>query len=222
MDHGCKTRPGGDVRFVYKCRYYRQQQEEKKRTAVSCTAVENSAECLPLKQCRLRLWRVIRLRGWIYIVELAGLVESQHISDLSELRIAMHPDLIHLMGCPRTSILFGHGLGSRMWIPVCVPVYSGPHFPEFRYSAKFPGSGGTHVGIKSFQGKINLLRNSGSGIPDPEFRREGPVTSATIPYRTTILLQFAHTIQCCLWCLVRHHHHLHQQPPYAAHDIPSQ
>jgi hypothetical protein len=33
---------------------------------------------------------------------------------------------------------------------------------------------GTNVGINTFQGKINLLRNSGSGIPDPEFRREGP------------------------------------------------
>ena len=43
-------------------------------------------------------------------------------------------------------------------------------------SAEFPEFRGTHVGIKSFQGKINLLRNSGSGIPDPEFRREGPLT----------------------------------------------
>ena len=93
-------------------------------------------------------------------------------------------------------------------------------FRNTGYSTEFPDSGGTHVGIKSFQCKINLLRNSGSGIPDQEFRREGPVTSATIPYRTTILLQFAHTIQCCLWCL--HRHRLHRQPPYAAHDTPSQ
>ncbi len=69
---------------------------------------------------------------------------------------------------------------------------------------------GTHVRIKSFQGKISLLQNSGSGIPDLEFRKEGPVTSATIPYRTTILLQFAHTIQCCLWCLVCHRCHFHR------------
>jgi len=38
-------------------------------------------------------------------------------------------------------------------------------------SAEFPKFRGTHIGIKSFQGKINLLLNSGSGIPDPEFRR---------------------------------------------------
>jgi hypothetical protein len=37
-----------------------------------------------------------------------------------------------------------------------------------------------------------------------------------------MLLQFAHTIQCCLWCLVRHRHRLHLQPPYAAHDIYTQ
>jgi hypothetical protein len=95
-------------------------------------------------------------------------------------------------------------------------------FRNSGYSMAFLEFRGTHVEIKPFQGKINLLRNSGSGIPDPEFRREGPVTSATIPYRTTILLQFAHTIQCCLWCLVRHRRRLHRQLPYATHDIPSQ
>ena len=34
-------------------------------------------------------------------------------------------------------------------------------FRNSGYSAEFPGSGGTHVGIKSFQGKIYLVRNSG-------------------------------------------------------------
>jgi hypothetical protein len=34
-------------------------------------------------------------------------------------------------------------------------------FRNSGYSSEFPDSGGTHVGIKSFQGKINLLRNSG-------------------------------------------------------------
>ena len=68
-------------------------------------------------------------------------------------------------------------------------------FRNFGYFAEFLEFRGTHVGIKSFQGKINLLQNSGSGIPDREFWREGPVISATIPYGTTILLQFAHTIQ---------------------------
>jgi hypothetical protein len=48
-------------------------------------------------------------------------------------------------------------------------------FRNSGYSTKFPDSGGTHVEIKSFQGKIYLLRNSGSGIPAPEFRREGPL-----------------------------------------------
>ncbi len=43
-------------------------------------------------------------------------------------------------------------------------------FRNSGFSAEFPDSGGTHIGIKSFQGKINLLRNSGPGIPDPEFR----------------------------------------------------
>ncbi len=52
-----------------------------------------------------------------------------------------------------------------------------------------------------------------SGIPDPEFQREGTVTSAAIPYHTTIFLQFAHTIQCCLWCLVCHHRCLHVLRP---------
>ena len=49
-------------------------------------------------------------------------------------------------------------------------------FRNSGYSAEFPEFRGTHVGIKSFQGKINLLQNSGSGNPDPEFRREGPST----------------------------------------------
>ena len=39
-------------------------------------------------------------------------------------------------------------------------------FRNSGYSAEFPEFRGTHVGIKSFQGKINLLRNSGSGIPE--------------------------------------------------------
>ena len=59
-------------------------------------------------------------------------------------------------------------------------------FRNSGFSTKFPDSGGTHVGIKSFQGKINLLRNSWARIPDPEFQREGPVTSATIPYHTRL------------------------------------
>jgi hypothetical protein len=68
----------------------------------------------------------------------------------------------------------GHYLGCAFrfvfrFIPVLI-------FRNSGYSAEFPGSVGTHVGIKSFQGKINLLRNSGSGIPDPEFLREGPMT----------------------------------------------
>ena len=34
-------------------------------------------------------------------------------------------------------------------------------FRNSRYSAEFPEFRGTHVGIKSFQDKINLVRNSG-------------------------------------------------------------
>jgi hypothetical protein len=34
-------------------------------------------------------------------------------------------------------------------------------FRNSGFSAEFPDSGGTHIGIKSFQGKIKLLRNSG-------------------------------------------------------------
>jgi hypothetical protein len=70
-----------------------------------------------------------------------------------------------------------HNLGCAFrpvfrFIPVLI-------FRNSGFSAEFPDSGGTHIGIKSFQhsqGKINLLRNSGPGIPDPEFRREGPLT----------------------------------------------
>ena len=112
-------------------------------------------------------------------------------------------------------LVFGPDLGCafrflfRFFLPGLI-------FRNSGYSAKFPDSGGTHVGIKSFQGKINLLRNSGSGIPEGRTR---DLCHNTI-HRTTILLQFSHTIQCCLWCL--NHHRLHRQPPYAAHDIPSQ
>ncbi len=39
-------------------------------------------------------------------------------------------------------------------------------FRNSGYSAEFPEFRGTHVGIKSFHGKINLHRNSGSAIPE--------------------------------------------------------
>ena len=56
----------------------------------------------------------------------------------------------------------------RMCIPLCILVSAGPHFSE---SAEFRQFRGTHVGIKSFQGKINLVRNPTesripSGIPE--------------------------------------------------------
>ena len=64
--------------------------------------------------------------------------------------------------------------GSWICIPFCIPVPAGPHFLE---SAEFHGispSCRAHIGIKSFQGKINLVRNSGlrnsgrnSGGTDP-------------------------------------------------------
>ena len=48
-------------------------------------------------------------------------------------------------------------LSARLCIPTGVPIYSGPHFPEFRI---FRGISGfrrkthrNHIGIKSFQGK---------------------------------------------------------------------
>ncbi len=54
-----------------------------------------------------------------------------------------------------------------------------------------------------------------------EFRREGPVTSATFPYHTYYhSFAICHTIQCCLWCLVRHCRRLRRQPPHATRDIP--
>ncbi len=52
-------------------------------------------------------------------------------------------------------------------------------FRNSGYSAEFPEFRGTHVGIKSFQGKINLLRNSGSGIPEG---RTPDLCHNTIPY----------------------------------------
>ena len=85
---------------------------------------------------------------------------------------------------------------SRMCIPFSIPVPVGPHFLEsvfffFAESAEFRG---THIGIKSFQGKINLFQNpTESGIPAGilEGRKELWPLSATILYNTTILLQFA-------------------------------
>jgi hypothetical protein len=53
-----------------------------------------------------------------------------------------------------------------MCIPFCIPVPAGPHFPESVFFAESVEFCGTHVGIKSFQGKINLFRNqTESGIP---------------------------------------------------------
>ena len=42
-------------------------------------------------------------------------------------------------------------------------------------SVEFPDSGGTHVGIKSFSGKINLFWNLPESGIRPEFRRKGPM-----------------------------------------------
>ena len=100
-------------------------------------------------------------------------------------------------------LVFGPDLGCafrflfRFFLPGLI-------FRNSRYSAKFPDSGGTHVGIKSFQGKINLLRNSGSGIPDLEFRREGPVTS---PQYHTVLPFFCNlptpfNVACGAWSAI--------------------
>ena len=52
---------------------------------------------------------------------------------------------------------------TRMCIPFCIPV---PDWPYFSESAEFRQFRGTHAGIKSFQGKINLFQNpTESGIP---------------------------------------------------------
>jgi hypothetical protein len=68
-------------------------------------------------------------------------------------------------------------------------------------STEFPEFRGTHVRIKSFQGKINLLRNSGSGIPEGRTR---DLCHNTIWYRTTILLQFAtpFNVACGAWSAI--------------------
>ena len=73
-------------------------------------------------------------------------------------------------------------------------------FRNSGYSAEFPEFRGTHVGIKSFHGKINLHRNSGSGIPDPEFRREGPLTW----YSVNTKKQVSSMAFCCQLLLLPH------------------
>ena len=67
----------------------------------------------------------------------------------------------------------------RMCISFCILVPAGPHFLE---SVEFCRFRRTHVGIKSFQGKINFVQNpTESGIPAgiPEGRTLDMVFCAT-------------------------------------------
>ena len=70
-------------------------------------------------------------------------------------------------------------------------------FRNSGFSAKFPDSGGTHVGIKSFQGKINLLRNSGSGIPEAFYATCNKHSACRLKNNTKIRCQRWHSACCC-------------------------
>jgi hypothetical protein len=66
---------------------------------------------------------------------------------------------------------------SLAWVCILfsIPITAGPHFLESVFSAEYAKFHGTHIGIKSFQGKINLFRNPmESGIPTviPEGRKD--------------------------------------------------
>ena len=108
---------------------------------------------------------------------LAGTVDKKLVTELFKIiknsKKSQRLHRPHITCCSPLSNAWNLGCAFRLefrFLPVLI-------FRNSGYSAEFPEFRGTHVGIKSFQGKINSLRNSGSGIPDPEFRREGPVTS---------------------------------------------
>ncbi len=98
-------------------------------------------------------------------------------------------------------------LSSRMCIPFSIPVPVGPHFPEsvfFRWIRGIPRN--THRNL-IMSCKINLFRNlTESGIPAGilEGRKDLWPLSATIPYNTTILLQFAtpFNVACGAWSAI--------------------
>jgi len=70
-------------------------------------------------------------------------------------------------------------------------------FRNSGHSAEFPEFRGTHVGIKSFQGKINLLRNPGSGIPEAFYATCNKHSACGLKNNTKIRCQRWHSACCC-------------------------